>query len=157
MASNVASPINQRSAGDAAVDGLCSGFFAGLVMAAYLALIGLLGRQDAGAFLAGVAPGSEAVLTGLIAHLAVATVYGALFGLGIWGLGHLRWSTIATLGAGPLYGVLLALLARTLILANGALPFADLPWLHLLLAHLLYGVALGFLFSRVTLFSHNGG
>ena len=126
-------------------------------MAAYLALIGLLSRQDAGTFLAGVAPGSEAVLTGLVAHQAVAAVYGLIFSLGIWVVAHLRWSAAATLGAGPLYGLALTLLARTLILFNQALPFADLPWIHLLLAHLLYGVTLGFFFSRVTLFSHNGG
>lgn len=145
---------NLRSRSDAAIDGICSGFFAGLLMASYLAIGGWLGERNVAAFFAPVTMASEAFMA-LVAHLAVAAVYGAIFGLGIWVLNHLHRSNVATVVMGSIYGLILTLFARTLIFAGGMLPFGELPWLHLLLAHLIYGLALGYFFSRGELPSYS--
>ena len=70
--------------GDAAADGLLKGIVAGVVMAAYLVLAGLVVGEGPGTVLARFTPGEEtSVVTGTLVHLAVSAVYGALFGA-IW-------------------------------------------------------------------------
>jgi hypothetical protein len=139
----------ERSWGDAAVDGLLSGAGAGVLMAIYLLVAGLLGGQSWQAILAQFDPGANPQpLTGALAHLAVAAVYGAVFGVGrrFWPAG---WPKLPTWLAGALYG--LALWVIALGVTRGR---PDGVWLagsgpvHLGVAHAVYGVALGALLRR---------
>ena len=71
------------TSGDAAIDGLFGGLLAGVVMAVFLVVAGLAVGDSPGEVLARFAPGgAQSPLGGLIAHLAVSGIYGALFGLG---------------------------------------------------------------------------
>jgi hypothetical protein len=146
MAKHVSPQANRQSLGDAAVDGLCSGFFAGVVMGIYWIIVGLLAGIDAGAVFVVISP-TGTVLTGLIAHLALAAIYGAGFGIGLGSLAS-HGRTAVRLWAGPIYGAMLAFLVRTLI-PDQLLTFAGAPGYHVWLSHLLYGFVLGLGFSRV--------
>ena len=73
-----------RTAGDAAVDGLLAGAAAGVAMATYLVVIGLVAGEEPTVVLARFDPsgaGAAAPLIGGVMHLAVSAVYGLLFGL----------------------------------------------------------------------------
>src|SRR5713226_7913083 len=92
--------------GDAAVDGLLAGIWAGLLMAAYLILAGLaygdgilitLGRFDPAA--------SESPVIGALAHLAVAGIYGSLFGIAGKVMGRTMHGGLARGAAGAMYGL----------------------------------------------------
>lgn len=145
---------DETTIGDAAVDGLLAGAGAGLVMLAYLivvglthgrALVGVLGDFDLG-------DGGTA-LTGVLTHLAVAAVYGVVYGLGArivprrWRKRRVAWIT------GLLYGLLLLLLAQTLFLSNGGVSLSQVPLSHLVIAHLIYGLGLGILIHRTGAYS----
>jgi hypothetical protein len=82
----------KTGAGDAAVDGLCSGVLAGAAMGLYLVLIGMRIGQGPAVVLGRFDPaGGASPLTGALAHLAVSGVYGLLFGLlGYLGTGWRR-------------------------------------------------------------------
>ena len=137
-------------ASDAVVDGLFRGVLAGLGMGVYLALAGLaygesplgvLGRFDPAA---GGQP-----LVGLLAHLAVSAIYGALFGL--LSLLFLRRSSLpgwTPLALGGVYGLLLFAVAWFALLPGVDSPLLGIPPLHFGLGHLLYGLALGWLVWR---------
>jgi hypothetical protein len=140
----------QRTWGDAAVDGLLAGAGAGVLMAAYLLGAGLLGGQDWRAILAQFDPGSQPQpLTGTLAHLAVAAIYGAAFGAALR-LVRLVWPRLPAWLAGLVYGLALWLLAQ---LVMGAQPgggwLAGIAPLHFALAHLVYGLALGAIIRRL--------
>lgn len=146
--------IAQRrdSVGDAAVDGLLAGVAAGVVMAAYLLVAGLLTGSDWRALLAQFDPGASASpLTGVLTHLAVSGVYGVVFGL-VWRLlgGCVRARPGAV--AGLLYGMALWLLASIVsmvsIRAGNANWLSAIAPLHLGIAHGLYGCTLGWLMAR---------
>jgi hypothetical protein len=130
--------------GDTAVDGLLAGVGGGIVMALYLGLAGLwldegfaimLGRFDPSAAGSPVAGG--------LAHLAMAAIYGILFALS-WRLLLRRW-----LGGVPLwltglaYGLLLFLFAWAVLLPGTDSPLQAIPAVHLVVAHLIYGLSLG--------------
>jgi hypothetical protein len=136
--------------GDAAVDGLLAGGGAGGVMAAYLLEAGLWSGHEWQASLAQFDPGSQPQpLTGALAHLAVAAVYGAVFGVA-WRLWPARWPRPPLWAAGLVYGLVLLALALAAMNAQG-----DGGWLgnsgpaNLAVAHALYGLALGALLRRL--------
>ncbi len=136
--------IKRVAAGDAAVDGLLSGLGAGLVMAAYLVVVGLLRSEGPGVMLARFSAGAAiSPWMGLLSHLAVSAMYGVVFGLlSRWILR--RWSrTSAGWIAGLLYGTLLFLVAELVILPGTGSPLSAIPPLHFAIAHLLYGLVLG--------------
>lgn len=133
-------------AGDAAAAGLLRGLAAGLAMAAVFVAAGLLRGQGPAATLAAFTLSGQPVaanaLTGLLGHLAVAGVYGLIWGLA-WRLIGRRTAIPATLG-GLVYGVLLWAVAQVLVRSIGASLALIAPW-ALLAGHLVYGVVLGFL------------
>jgi hypothetical protein len=150
MADSKSMPESNRTLGDAAVDGLLAGVGAGLVMAAYLWVVGLLqgtptavtfGRFDPG--------GSAAPLTGGLVHLGVSAVYGAGFAMarriasGLPGIGRAPGWLL-----GGVFGLLLLAVALGLILPGTNAAMRDVPLVHLAVAHLAYGVTLGILSSR---------
>jgi hypothetical protein len=127
-----------------------AGLVAGLVMALFLALTGLLSGTPLLATLGYFDPGrAGSWLTGALAHLAVSAIYGLIFGLllrlviairpSLWRLPWL-W--------GAVYGLMLLGLARGVVLTAVASPLVHIAAWQLGLAHLLYGLVLGLWLSR---------
>jgi hypothetical protein len=142
----------RHMAGDAAVDGLLAGAVAGIAMAAYLVVIGLVVGEGPAVVLARFDP-SEAraasPLIGAVMHLAVSAVYGLLFGLiyRLIGRGRLGGQAAgALLGLG--YGLLLFLIAQGLVATPAAALLREIPTPHFAIAHLVYGAVLGWLVAR---------
>ncbi len=138
----------ETTLGDAAVDGLLAGGGAGVLMAAYLIVAGLAMGETVGVVVGRFDPGrGGAPLVGALAHLATAGVYGVVFGL----LGRFvprGWrGRVPGWLAGLVYG--LALFAVALVLLTAvASPLLEIPSPHFAVAHLIYGLTLGFLFHR---------
>jgi uncharacterized membrane protein YagU involved in acid resistance len=137
-----------RTTGETAVDGLIAGIAGGLAMAAVLVLWGpTAGVTPAGALSWFDATRQDAPLTGALIHLAVAGIYGMLYRL----LGRLAGRYLRPLGfwSGPVYGLILWLLAAYVLLPldSGRHPF--FPQAIFLVAHLAYGAVLGFWSSRL--------
>jgi hypothetical protein len=134
-----------RSIGDSAVDGLFSGAVAGILMAVYLVIAGLLKGEDPGTVLGRFTPsGDGSPLLGAAAHLAVSAVYGAIFALILGQIGRLRPSLLRfswLLGAA--YGISLWLAAEFIILPAAGSPLHLIPPIHFALSHLVFGLTLG--------------
>ena len=119
-----------RTAGDAAVDGLLAGAAAGIAMAAYLVVIGLVAGEGPAVVLARFDPsgaGAASPLIGALMHLAVSAVYGLLFGLiyRLIGRGRLAGRAAGAL-MGLVYGLALLLVAQGLALTErGRLAAGD--------------------------------
>lgn len=137
-------------ASDAIVDGLFRGVVAGLAMLVVLALAGLTyGDSPLGVVARFDPAGGEGALVGLLAHLAVSGIYGALFGLlSIPVLRRASRPAWAPLALGAVYGLLLALVAHYVLLPGVESPLLGIPMLQFSLGHLLYGLILGFFASK---------
>ncbi len=139
-----------KTMGDTAVDGLLAGILAGLGMAVYLVLAGLL-TGIAPAMMLGRFDPKQAGnwLTGSVVHLAMSGVSGIIFALLFWGLMRLRPS-LARWGwlLGLAYGLVLWALARGIMLPNVGSHILQITAVHLLLAHALYGLVLGYQMGR---------
>jgi hypothetical protein len=147
----IVNPTQDVSAGDRAVAGLFGGWGSGSAMALFLVIAGLLRGEPAALTLSrfAITPGGQA-LAGTLTHLAVAGVYGLVFGLG-WSAapryfsGNRGWLALL---AGVGYGALLWLAARSLILPGSGSLLRDIPAGVFLAAHLIYGALLGWLVGR---------
>jgi hypothetical protein len=139
--------------GDAAVDGLLAGLGAGLVMLLYWGIAGLLtggwttwlAHFDLG--------GARLPLTGGMTILAIAAVYGVLFGMLVW-LTPRAWRR--RLRGWPLalfYTLILLWLAETLFLPRMDAPVRVIPLLPMLLGHVVYGLTLGWLINSTGAFT----
>jgi hypothetical protein len=142
----------QRTAGDAAVDGLLAGAAAGIVMTVYLVVMGLLAGEGPAVVLARFdpsGPSAASPLLGAVLHLAVSAVYGLLFGLiyRLIGRGHLAGRAAGAL-MGLVYGLALLLVAQGLTAVYAGAALREIPALHFALAHLIYGLVLGWLVAR---------
>jgi Family of unknown function (DUF6789) len=140
----------RRTAGDAAVDGLLAGAVAGVAMAVYLVAASLLAGEGPASVLARfdpVRPGSP--LIGAVMHLAVSAVYGLLFGViyRLIGRGRLSGRTAGAL-MGLVYGLVLLLLAQGLTLTGAGATLREIPVAQFAIAHLVYGLILGWLVAR---------
>jgi hypothetical protein len=144
-----------ESIGDAAVDGLLSGVVAGVVMGLYLVVVRLIAGESLTAVLQRFdSTGAESPLTGLLLHLAVSGVYGALFAAGYRLIGQLlpvarskglgRWIWLP----GLLYGLVLWLLAVSLLLPTTDSALRQIPALHFMIAHVFYGITLALVLLR---------
>jgi hypothetical protein len=139
-----------RSTGDAAVDGLLSGIAAGLLMIAYLVIAGMLVGDKLSATLIRFDPSQYgSPVLGLISHLAMSAIYGTIFGV-ILKAGSGRWPSLHRYGwiAGLIYGAILLILAQAVYFQTVYIPLAKITLPHLIVAHLIYGSALGFLVTR---------
>ncbi len=141
-------PGRAHTWGEDIVDGLLRGTGAGGLMIAYVLLAGALSGEAAAATLGRFDParGGEALRGGL-AHLATAAVYGAVFGAAWHALSPWRARLPGWL-AGLAYSVLLLALANGLLLPWMTPALRGFPALHFFVAHLLYGVTLGWLSAR---------
>jgi len=131
--------------GEAAVDGLLAGMVAGLAMALYLVLSGLLGGTGISESLAMFTPfGEPSPMMGLLSHLAVSAIYGALFGVLTAPLGGRLPGWLS----GLVFGLLLIFVARLALLPETSSALAAVPAIHFSAAHLIYGLVLGLLIGR---------
>lgn len=134
----------QTTLGDAAVDGLLAGGMAGGLMAAYLVVAGVMQGEAIGTMLARFDPRADvSPVVGLFTHLAVACVYGALFGLG-WRVVARVWPLSLAWLAGLTYGLVLLGLAQALLLPSAASALRVISTVHFAIAHAVYGLAVGF-------------
>ena len=137
----------RSSTGDTAVDGLLHGVGAGIVMAIYLIVIGLLTGAGLAATLSAFDLGQgTSPLRGALIHLAVAAIYGILFSLIYRLIG--RGRSIGRGGnviIGLAYGLLLWLITQIAFAAGVNVAPSSLPTLHFAVAHALYGIVLGWL------------
>ena len=141
--------------GDAAVDGLLSGVAAGLLMLIFLLLAGWTNGQSWDWVLRQFDPGAAPTpLTGVVTHVAVSGVYGILFASAWRPLARRlgRRPTWMAWLAGLAYGLLLWLLALIITAARARLSggwLAGILPARLAAAHLLYGLALGWMVNRL--------
>jgi hypothetical protein len=137
------------TAGDAAVDGLLAGGGAGLLMAAYLIVAGLAMGETAAVVLGRFDPAQGgAPVVGALAHLAMSGVYGVIFGLGTRIVPR-RWrGRVPGWLAGPVFGLTLFGVAAAILLPSTGSPLGEIPAVHLAVAHVLYGLALGLLLRK---------
>lgn len=144
----------KATAGDAAVDGLLAGGGGGLAMAAYLLVASLVMGAHWREVLSYFDPGrGGSAVAGMAAHLAVAGIYGVLFGLIAWFTPR-RWRRrLPGWLIGVAYGLLLWLLAQTVLLPGAGLPLQTFPRLHFALGHAVYGLVLGLLINQTGAFS----
>jgi hypothetical protein len=134
-----------RTVGDAAVDGLLAGMAAGVVMAVYLLVTGLIAGETFISILSRFSPGEPTTpLSGALAHLAVSAIYGALFGVIMMTLRQRvpAWAT------GMAYGVVLFLVARYALLPGTGSSLQEIFPLNFGVAHLIYGGVLAILIGR---------
>ena len=143
-------PMKSKTIGDAAIDGLFAGIVAGLAMTLLLLVIGALSGDSLVTVLERFDPvGSYNLVAGLLTHLAVSTIYGAIFGLLFLALVRL-WPVSMRHGwlTGLAYGLILYAIAQVGISAGADTGLADYSAAVLLLAHVVYGVVIGFLVGR---------
>ena len=132
--------------GDSAVDGLFAGLGAGIVMAVYFLAAGLIGGEDPTLVLRRFDPSATASpLTGALVHLAVASVYGMLFGVA---RRFIRPGWLPLWLISLVYSVVLLALAETVVMPSAALSLRAVPFWSFALGHLIYGVTLGFLIGQ---------
>jgi hypothetical protein len=139
-----------RNLSDAALDGLFGGVVAGVAMAVYLVIWGATAGLGPGTVLGMFDPSMRGVaLTGTLTHLAVASVYGILFGVVWWTLGRGLRLSLPTWLAGAVYGLLLLSAAKVIVLPAAGSPLAEIPTLHFAIAHVIYGAVLGVVSERI--------
>jgi hypothetical protein len=137
------------STGDAAVDGLAGGVVGGVLMAVYLEAAGLVMGESLGRMLGRFNPQEgDSLLVAFLLHLAVAGVYGILFGILYRAAVILRKDLLAPLPSavlGLVYGILLLVLARGVLLPGAGSTLMEIPLLHFGIAHLIFGISAGLL------------
>jgi uncharacterized membrane protein YagU involved in acid resistance len=138
--------------GDAAVEGLLNGIFAGAVMAALVLAIQVLGGvaplTALGYFDAG---GNASPLVGLFTHVAVSGIYGVIFSLLMLMVGRMfgaRMNFEMGLAFGIVYGALIFAMAEWIILPRTNSPLREMPVWAFGTAHLVYGIVLAWLSAR---------
>jgi len=142
--------MKSKTIGDAAIDGLLAGIVAGLVMILFLLVTRILNGGSLAEVIGRFDPsGSNNLVTGALAHLAVSAIYGAIFGLLFIVLIRLR-PTLRRFGwlAGLIYGLLLYAIALGAFSAGIDSGLADYSAPVLLISHALYGLVAGFLVGR---------
>ena len=137
----------RSSIGDAAVDGLLNGVVAGVVMAIYLVISGVLTGAGLVATLSAFDLGQGASpVRGALIHLAVAAIYGMVFGLIYRLFGRSRpIGRGGTMMMGVTFSLVLWLIAQIALAAGINVALSSLPAVHFAAAHVVYGAVLGWL------------
>lgn len=149
---NTTTTVKETRVGDAAVEGLLNGIFAGIAMAAWIVAVEWVNGVPPQTALGYFDPGENgSPLTGLVLHLAVAGVYGLVFGILTFLVLRIRgvspkswWGPVL----GALYGLVILGVASSIILPQTASELQALPLWTLTAAHLIYGLGLGTLQLR---------
>ena len=142
---------NRSNLNNLAVDGLIYGLVSGMAMYLSLAAFALLSGESPVVVASHFSTGElTSPWLGLFGHLAVSAIYGALFGALIWPLLKRASDRKIVIWLGGLaYAAILLLLAQFAILPNTNSPLDILPYWHWVIAHGVYGLVLGGLFSRL--------
>lgn len=135
----------KKSLGDTAVDGLVAGLPAGVGMAVVLALAGLVSGRPPLVTLSYFDPTHNGRwLTGLLAHLAVAAIYGVVFALLMAAVGRIRPLLAQPVVLwGMAYGLGLLMVAHGVWFTAVASPLTQIAGWQMAVAHLVYGLILG--------------
>ena len=140
----------RSSIGDTAVDGLLYGVVAGIVMAIYLIVMGVLTGTGLVATLSAFDLGQgTSPMRGVLIHLAVSAIYGMAFSLIYRLIGRRR--SIGRGGSviiGLVYGLLMWLIAQIAFAAGVNVALSSLSTVHFAVAHAVYGATLGWLAGR---------
>ncbi len=139
-------PVVGVAWGDAAVDGLLGGLVGGVGMTLYLVVACALEGEGVAAMLQRFAPDGGTPLSGLFMHLAVSGVYGLLFALGWRLVARLRLPFVPLV---LVYALALWGLAVALVLPGSGSTLVEISPLHLLFAHLVYGLLLSMTLRRM--------
>ena len=140
----------KKTVGDLAVDGLLLGMAASLAMGGALLLLQLLDGVGPAALLGRFDPANDgSVLAGGLMFLAVAGLYGVIYAV-IYRLSpgsKIFWKRFGWL-LGAAYGLGLWMLAQYVFLPGLNSALEAIPPSHFAVAHLVYGLALGYLWGR---------
>lgn len=131
---------------DAAAGGVFPGLLGGIAMLVFLIAGGFLTGHTPAKVLGDFDTTSGIPLLGALIHLSVSCVYGTLFALLAYGLVsrfHHSWSMVSAALLGLFYGLILWLIAVTLLKQAAASLITTTPPAVFLLAHLVYGLILG--------------
>ncbi len=144
---NMSSVANKSrtSIGDAAAGGLIPGLIAGVAMAVYLIVVSLAAGAGPAELLSRFGAGNVTPAAGALSHLAVSVVYGAVGGVVLNAVRGRVKAPAWLLGLG--FGLILYVVAQVL-LRGVTSPMLQISAWHLLVAHLLYGLVLGWLEGR---------
>jgi hypothetical protein len=133
-----------------AVDGVIYGLMGGILMYLFLAALALFSGENPAALLSRFSAGGlTSPVRGLISHLAVSAIYGAMFGVLVWPL-LTKFTARKVYGwlGGLLFGSLLFLLSQIAVLPITNSPLGEIPTWQWGLGHALYGLILGGLFAK---------
>lgn len=144
MAQQPFSTPRRMNAGDAAVDGLLAGVVAGAVKGLFLVAAGVLAGGAWQDVLIGLDPQGSSVLRGLLAHLAVVGIYGALFGL----LASRSHRVLPGWLAGLVYCLFVLPFSWFVLLPVAAPALREIGALSWSVSHIIYGLLLGTLAAR---------
>jgi hypothetical protein len=133
-----------------AVDGVIYGLVAGAAMFLSLFSLALLSGEVPGLILDRfTSSGITSPVLGLLGHLGVSAIYGALFGVLVWPvLSRYSSGRISAGFGGILYAGFLILLAQLVILPGMNSSLSQFPFWEWALGHGIYGLVLGSMFSR---------
>ena len=140
----------ENTAGDAAVEGLLAGLVAGLVSAVVLIIFGLFTGESPGTVLGRFdATLAGNPLIGGFMHLATSAVYGIVFAVFLRLIGR-RWGGAHRLAwlLGLVYGLVLLLVAETLVLTGFETRLNEFSTLAFTAFHIAYGLTLGIALER---------
>lgn len=129
--------------------GLFSGIAGGLVMILFLLAAGLATGTPLAMVLGYFDPtGNASALSGILAHLAISSVYGVVYGI-VWrGLSLAVRKRPPGWMAGLVFSLVLYAIARLAFLTDSNVSLLLIPAWQLLIAHLGYGLGLGWVFER---------
>ncbi len=140
----------KKTVGDLAVDGLLMGMAAGLAMGGALLLLQLLDGVGPAGLLGRFDPANGgSVLAGGLMFLAVAGLYGVVYAViyRLLPVSRMLWKRFGWL-IGAAYGLGLWVLAQYLFLPGLHSALEAIASSHFAVAHLVYGVVLGYLWGR---------
>jgi hypothetical protein len=144
MAQIQSTSFSEKSFSDHVIDGLFAGLLAGLVMILAMFAGAAIYGQDPIALLAGFSIGqNSSPVNGLLVHLGVSGVYGAVFGILLSFLPAAWRKFLPGWVTGLVYGAILLSLAIGLLLPGLRSPLANAPIGILIAGHILYGLTLG--------------
>jgi len=139
----------EKTITDSLIDGLAAGIIAGLGMGVVLILLGWAVGENPATTLNSFVPWENPTpLVGGLLHLAVSSVYGMAFGGVVFGFHRMVKAKIPVWVLGLIYGFLLFLVARFVVLPGALSGLEWVPAWLLVLSHLVYGGLLGWWMQR---------
>lgn len=136
---------SRKEPGDSAVDGLAGGVLGGILMAAVLLVTGFYLGRPIEEILGSFSFVREAgVISGLVTHLSVSAIYGAVFGL----LSAIIPGRINRFAAGAVFGLLLYFAANAVLVPQVNQKLQIFSPTVFSLAHIAYGSVLGWFIHK---------